>query len=341
MKFQHKDLAKLSKSYPPQVLAILVYGPDAGHVAETAKLLGESVVDDIKDPFAVVNTDSDKLRRDPASLIDSAMAFSMTGGRRLVRVRNATDALTLLIDELIKLPAIEAKIILEAGHLDSRSKLKLLFERNEKLGALACYGDQGINLEYFIKNTLGDNKINATKDALDYLFAHLGNDRQHTKNELEKIILMVGGGGKLNLEDAASSVGDAGAMVLENIAFSAGSGDLKALTISLQRAGEDGQNPVAILRTTINHFQRLYNTVGLMDDGVIIAAALKTLRPPVFWNRQKEFEQQTKSWRLKKLETALRRLHQSELECKTTGMPQMAVCAQAILGICMANQRRH
>jgi DNA polymerase-3 subunit delta len=317
MKFQHKDLAKLSKSYPPQVLAILVYGPDAGHVAETAKLLGESVVDDIKDPFAVVNTDSDKLRRDPASLIDSAMAFSMTGGRRLVRVRNATDALTLLIDELIKLPAIEAKIILEAGHLDSRSKLKLLFERNEKLGALACYGDQ------------------------DYLFAHLGNDRQHTKNELEKIILMVGGGGKLNLEDAASSVGDAGAMVLENIAFSAGSGDLKALTISLQRAGEDGQNPVAILRTTINHFQRLYNTVGLMDDGVIIAAALKTLRPPVFWNRQKEFEQQTKSWRLKKLETALRRLHQSELECKTTGMPQMAVCAQAILGICMANQRRH
>ena len=139
-----------------------------------------------------------------------------------------------------------------------------------------------------------NNQIDVPREALDYLSTHLGNDRRHTKNELEKIILLAGPNGRLTLKDVASSIGDAGAMVLENIAFSAGAGDLKALTISLQRAEEDGQNPVAILRTTISHFHRLYNTVGLMEDGVIIAVALKTLKPPVFWNRQKEFEQQAK-----------------------------------------------
>jgi DNA polymerase-3 subunit delta len=341
MKFQQKDLTKLSQNYPPNIFGILLYGPDTGHVTETAQIIGEGTVDDLKDPFAVVNTNSEQLRQDPAFLIDSAMAFSMTGGRRLIRVKNATDALTPLITDLIKLETIEAKIVLEAGHLESRSKLRLIFERSNKLGALACYGDQGVNLKRLIQDTLRNNQIDVPREALDYLSAHLGNDRRHTKNELEKIILLAGPNGRLTLKDVASSIGDAGAMVLENIAFSAGAGDLKALTISLQRAEEDGQNPVTILRTTISHFHRLYNTVGLMEDGVIIAVALKTLKPPVFWNRQKEFEQQAKSWRVKKLEAALNRLLQSEQECKTTGMPQMAVCSQAILGVCMANKRAY
>ena len=341
MKFQQKDLTKLSTNYPPDIFGILIYGPDAGHVTETANVIGEGAVDDLMDPFSVVNTNSGELRQDPAFLIDSAMAFSMTGGRRLIRVRSATDALVPLIENLIKQETIEAKVILEAGHLEARSKLRLVFERNDKLGTLACYGDQGINLERLIRDTLRANQVTSTQEALNYLFTHLGNDRQHTKNELEKIILMLGAGGELTLEDAASSIGDSGAMVLENIAFSAGSGDLKALTISLQRAEEDRQNPVTILRTTINHFHRLYNAVGLIENGVMLAAALKTLRPPVFWNRQKEFEQQAKSWQLKKLEASLGRLLQSEKECKTTGIPQMAVCAQAILSICMANHRKY
>jgi DNA polymerase-3 subunit delta len=340
MKFQQKDLEKLSKNYPPNIFGILLHGPDTGHVTETAKMIGEGAVDDLKDPFSVVNTNSEQLRQDPAFLIDSAMAFSMTGGRRLIRIRSATDALTPLISDLIKLETIEAQIILEAGHLDSRSKLRLIFERNDKLGALACYGDQGINLERLIRDTLIKNHVNATREALDYLFTHLGNDRQHTKNELEKIILMAGTNGKLTLEDATSSVGDAGAMILEDIAYSAGLGDLKNLTISLQRADEDGQNPVTILRTTINHFHRLYKAAGLIENGATLSIALKTLRPPIFWSRQKEFEQQAKLWRLRKLEAVLNRLHQSERECKTTGMPQMAVCAQAILGVCMTNQPR-
>jgi hypothetical protein len=54
----------------------------------------------------------------------------------------------------------------------------------------------------------------------------------------------------------------------------------------------------------------------------------------VFWSRQQEFERQARFWTRGKLELALQRFFMGELQCKTTGIPQMALSCQVLIGAC-------
>jgi len=239
-----------------------------------------------------------------------------------------------VIETILQFEKIEANIILDAGNLDKRSKLRTLFENDKKLGSLACYADQGSSLRDLINQIFKESDIYAEEGVLDYLLARLGNDRQHTVNELNKLALMVGPGGCLSLEDTIDSIGDAGLLALEDVAFFTGSGNLESLCLSLQRAEDSGQSPIAILRTVINHFQRLHSVAIKIEEGASLEATIKSLRPPVFWSRRQEFEKQARFWTREKLELVLQRFFMGELQCKTTGIPQMALSCQVLIGAC-------
>ena len=335
MKYQHRALPTLAKKFPEGIFAILVYGPDAGHVSETVKKLVGGAVTDPKDPFSITEVDAQTIKQDPTFVIDSALAFSMSGERKLIRIRNATDIMLPTIEAILQFETIEANIILDAGNLDTRSKLRALFEKNNKLGSFACYGDQGSSLKNIINEIFKENSVYAGEGVLDYLLSHLGNDRQHTINELNKLALMVGPEGRLSLEETIDSIGDAGLLALEDIAYFTGSGNLETLCLSLQRAEDSGHNPITILRTVINHFQRLHSITIKTEEGASLETTIKNLRPPVFWSRKQEFERQARAWTTDKLELALERFFIGEHQCKTTGIPQMPMCCQVLIGVCL------
>ena len=98
MKYQHRALPTLAKKFPEGIFAILVYGPDAGHVSETVKKLVGGAVTDPKDPFSITEVDAQTIKQDPTFVTDSALAFSMSGERKLIRIRrsNARRAATSL-----------------------------------------------------------------------------------------------------------------------------------------------------------------------------------------------------------------------------------------------------
>ena len=174
MPTQHRALPVLATQFPEGIFAILVYGPDAGHVSETVKTLVGGAVADPKDPFSITEVDIQIIKQDPAFVVDTALAFSMTGERKLIRIRNATDIVVPVIKTILQFEKIEANIILDAGNLDKRSKVRTLFENNKKLGSLACFGDQGSSLRDLIDKIFKGSDIYAEEGVLDYLLARLG-----------------------------------------------------------------------------------------------------------------------------------------------------------------------
>src|ERR1700689_2430592 len=112
---------------PPKDLAIaLVYGPDAGLVQERAEKLLKSVVPDLTDPFNVADLSETVLLADPPRLADEAAAISMMGGRRVVRVRGATNNLTDLLEGFLDDPPGDALVVVEAGDIAKSSGLPKL-----------------------------------------------------------------------------------------------------------------------------------------------------------------------------------------------------------------------
>jgi len=338
MKLQQRDLQRILANRPADLRGILVYGPDAGHVSETAEVLARSVVEDPSDPFRSVILSGDTLRQDPTALIDAATAMSLTGGSRLVWVRGATDALAPRFQDLTDIPAVEALVVVQGDALDTRSKLRRVFESAPNLGALACYGDDGAGLVNFIKQTLEELGVRVGRDALDQLAANLGGDRRQTRSELEKLSLMVGAGGEVTLGAVVASIGDSASLAVDDIAYATADGNGLALDLALGRARANGENSVRILRTTISHFQRLHQAVTLIEAGLSLGSALGSLRPSVFRNRQAKFEAQLGSWSTARLEQCLDRLLEAEFRCKSTGMPDDVVCAQTLIGISLSRR---
>jgi DNA polymerase-3 subunit delta len=334
MKIATGQAERFVRSPDPNIRGILVYGPDSGLVRERVEALARSVVEDPKDPFRVADLTARQLEADPARLADEAAAMALTGGRRVVRVGEAGDALSGLMKSFLADPAGDALVLVQAGELSPRSSLRKVFESAGLGAALACYRDDQRSLSAVITEMLAEHDLTATSEAMAYLSASLGGDRQLTRRELEKLILYKAGtGGSVDLEDAVACVGDSAALTLDDLALAVAGGDLAGLERTLLRSLEAGSSPVAILRVVARHFQRLHIAAGGIAAGLAPGEAVRRLRPPVFWKMVERFTAQCSAWSTPPLARALERLLQAEAACKETAAPAEVIAARALLEI--------
>ncbi len=338
MKVPAAQADRFAERPPAEVRAVLVYGPDDGLVRERANRLLRSVVDDPSDPFRVVDLAGAALGKDPARLADEAAAIAMTGGRRVVRLRDTPDSVAPVFKRFLDDPAGDALIVVEAGDLAARSALRKLFEGAGQAAALACYQDDARSLPGVIAGFLSEQGLTASRDASAYLTSHLGGDRQVTRRELEKLALYKGsakgaGGGEIGLDDVRACVGDSASLSLDDLIFALGDGDAAALERSLQRSLLEGASPISMLRAAARHLQRLHLVTGLVRQGNDPGEAMKRLRPPVFWKMSARFQVQARAWRPDDLGRALDQLLEAEAACKRTGAPADLIAARILHSI--------
>jgi DNA polymerase III subunit delta len=322
-----------------EIDAVLLYGPDNGLVRERAQTLARAIVEDLSDPFLVTEITPGDLRDDRARLADEASALSMIGGRRVVRLRDATDSLIGAVDNLLDGRALAALVILEAGELSPRSRLRKSFEGAPRGAAIACYSDDPRALEGVIRDTLENHNLTVSGDALIYLRENLGGDRMISRTELEKLAAYCAGDAEVSLEAAVACVGDSAVMTLDDICFAAASGDQRALLRSLGRGFDEGMEPVRILRGAARHFMRLQFAAGAVSGGETVERAIKALRPPVFFKQQDQFRAQLRGWNLGELSNSVDALMSAELDCKTTGIPAEATCERALMRLAARGAR--
>lgn len=320
---------------PPQtVRAILLYGPDSGLIRERADIVSRTVVDDMSDPFRVAALTAATLGGDPARLSDEMSALSLTGGRRLIRVRDAGDAIAALITAVLSSPpAGDSLLVVEAGDLDKRSRLRTAFETSDIAAAVACYVEDEASLGRVIGQTLAAAGLSISPDAESYLAANLVGDRMVARTEIEKLITYMGEETRVELEHAQACVGDSAALALDEPAWAAADGDFTALDRALGRLFGEGTSPIAILRTTQRHFQRLHLVTARISRGDTAQKAMQALKPPVFFKMEARFMGQIRRWGPDTVYQALDRLTETEAACKRTGMPDQVLCARLLFQI--------
>lgn len=321
----------------PKARVVLVYGPDAGLVRERIAALVRTVVDDPGDPFRVGELTGAILKTDPARLADEAAARALTGGRRVVVVRGAGDESVGAVENaLAGAGEGDALMLMEAGELTARARLRKLCEGDAHAAALPCYADDAASLARLVESTLGAYDIRAEREAVDYLVGNLGGDRQLSRGELEKLALYVGDGGTATLDDAQACVGDSAQRSLDDACLAAADGDPTAVDRALVRAWQEGTSPVAVLRAAQRHFQRLHLAAAQVRRGTPADRALATLRPPVFWKHRDRVRRQLERWPAPRAAAALDWLTQAELGAKSTGQPDRALCGRTLLRIAHA-----
>lgn len=318
------------------VRAVLLYGPDAGLVRERADRLARGVVPDDKDPFRISELTGAGLADDPPRLADEAQAMCFGGGRRLVRVRDAGDGAAPAFESFLDDapqgdPGRDALVVVEGGDLAKKSKLRELFEASKHAAAIACYVEEGAALAQTVRAALNARGLKASDGTVNILAALLGPDRQLLNAEADKLALYLGDGGTVEEADVLACAADSAEATLDDAIDAALAGSREATDLALRRLAAEGEAPVRVMRGLARHFLRLQGVQARMDAGEPIESALRSLRPPLFFKRERAFRAQLQLWRGPRLADALDRVTQAELRCKETGQPDQLLSERVFL----------
>lgn len=340
MKLKAAQVETFLRAPDAKAQLVLIYGEDEGLVRERAVKLAKTVVEDLKDPFRVIEMGSAQLKEDSSRLRDEAAAISFGGGRRVIRLRDIGDAQAPAISDFLKDPAGDALIVIEAGSLPTRSKLRQAVEKAGNGMALPCYADSGRDLEGLISAVMDDHKLRIDRDATRYLVANLGSDRMISRSELEKLALYAFKDGQVTLADAMDCVGDSSARHYDDVIQAVSQGNVVNLDTALTRLTEEGLNPVGALRMMLGYFQKLHLVKGQITQGANTEQAMKSLRPPLFFKAADQFRANLNNWAVPTLQRALQILLEAEKDCKSSLAVPETIAHRAMIKIAVARQKQ-
>ena len=324
----------------PAIGLILLYGPDQGLVADRRRLLLEAVLGAADDPFRLVELEAERVVAAPGLLLEQADALSLVGGRRIVLIRQATDALAKPLAGLVEQGDHAALVIVEAGELGTGSALRRLAEKNAAAAAIACYRVEGAGLESLIRGHLRELGLVAEPEAMAYLVEHLGGNRELTRAELQKLALYKGEerAEPITLDEAAAVVGDSSALFVDAMVWACLARRPGEAAAILDRLLGEGQVPVRLIRALAATLLRLLPLAVRVNLGETAEAVVRGLKPPVHFSQRAPMQRALASWRPARLEAALARTVEAERRCKRARAPDRLLARRLIEEIATLTQ---
>ena len=323
MKFAGKRAEGFLTKPDPSCWAALIFSEDEGVAGDAARTLLKTWGE-----FELITFDEDTIRREPALLFDALEAQSLLGDDRAIRVRTNGDKIAALLIEAIKMGdqspgRFAARLIVTAGGLQKRSKLRAGFEAANSAAALQLFEDDAGNIADLVRAALQDTGAETEPGVIELFTGDLPGHRGLARQEIEKLCLYAYGLGrpisaedihKLNATDIDQALGAAIAAALN--------GQAEHAMRMLDRVLIAGTNTITILRAIQRDAQRLLHAheIGGLQGNV----GMK-LRPPVWQSDWPTFSARLRSWSPKRLARIIERVYEAEQQVKTAGPSGQAV----------------
>jgi DNA polymerase-3 subunit delta len=340
------DVERFLSRPDPGVRAAVIWGKDRSGVRERADRLAKAVTERPDDPFDVALLTETDIEKGDGRFEEELSALSLTGGRRLVRLkltgertppeRVAAEALTAhAAGELNP----DCFLIVEAGALDRTSPLRKAAEKADGCASIPIYEDEAGDVTRLVREALAADKVGLTPEALQLFVARLPKERGVARQEVERLVLYIGpgSGGVLTLPDLDGFLGVEPEASLADAAQDAFGGKPGPAQAALRRARAEGEHGPAAVRALSQHLQRLRKAQALQAQGADAQAAAKQVG--VFWKNEKEFLRQVRAWSPALLDTLQPEVFDADRACKQTGSPDGLIAERLALSIAARARR--
>src|SRR5881394_332712 len=133
--------------------AVLLYGGDAGLVAERAAQLAKRLTERDSPPGEIIRLDDASLEEDPGRIFVELQTAPMFGGRKVLRTVAGR-----------RVTAAQLKPLVEGGNLRPDDALRALFEKSPAAAAIACFPDEARDLEVVMREVFAPGKMQITPE---------------------------------------------------------------------------------------------------------------------------------------------------------------------------------
>jgi DNA polymerase-3 subunit delta len=311
-----------------------------GVVRDRGHQLAAKIAKDPDDPFDVAQLTDGDLDNDAARLEGELSAQSLMGGRRLVRLRFATEKSSLdkLAAEALTRHAAgelnpDAFLLIEAGALGRDSALRKAAEKAPGAATIPCYEDEPGDVARQVREALAKDNLSLNAEALAVFVARMPKERGVARQEIERLALFLGPGcgAVATAADLEPFLGVEPEASLSDAAVDAFGGRIGEAQAGLRRAAQEGEGGPAAVRAMGMHLGRLRRALTLHKSGAGLQEAAKAAG--VFWKQEREFLRQARSWTLDELDRIQPEILSADRLCKTAGSPDQLIAERLALAV--------
>ena len=250
------------------------------------------------------------------SFFNNIFSKSFFETEKLILISRTSDKIVTLIEEIMDKKIEDLVIILNAGALDKKSKLRSLFEKHKKTICIPFYEDNNQTLNSIISQFFRNKKIPISQQLINILIERSRGDRKNLNNELAKIESFLIYKKNINLQEIIKLTNLAdNYSASELIDHSLAKNTRKAIAILNENNYSDEDN-IIIIRTLLVKLKRLVKIYELVDEKNNIDQVISSFRPPIFWKDKPLVTQQIKSWKKEKLMSLIYESNEIELLIK-------------------------
>jgi len=304
----------------------LLYGQNEGHKKE--------VIEDVFKKFYTDNVytyDESEILQNEEKFFSTILTKSFFENEKLIIISRVTDKINNLIQEVVEKNISDLVVVLSAGILEKKSKLRSFFEKSKKTICVPFYEDNNQTLSGIVNGFFRDIKIKISQELINLIVQRCGGDRQNLRNELEKIKNYSKSKNKVNPEDL---------LKLTNLAENYSASELidsclaknKKKTINILNENNYSiEDCILIIRTFLIKSKRLLKLVKEIENTKDIDSVISSCKPPIFWKDKEIIKQQITNWSYAEAENLLYKINETELLIKKNSASSINILSNFII----------
>ena len=291
----------------------LLYGENDGLKKDIKELIKKHLQERDIEILSFFESDIEKSQE---NFYNSIYNGSLFGDKKIIIINNGTDKIINQMEFVVEKNPENIFLIILSDVLEKKSKLRILFEKNTNLSCVPCYLDNERDLERIARYELQKEKINLSKEIINFLVEQSNNNRGSLKNEINKIKVLLKNKKELNINEIKALISFSGEIKSDNFINHCLCGNISEYKKMLTELYSNATNQIFLLRILSNKIQKLLKIKENENNYESLDILLNSSKPPIFWKEKPMVKKQITIWSLSDLKLSINKINTTELMCK-------------------------
>ncbi len=266
---------------------------------------------------------------------DQINSKSFFDNKKLIIIKDASDKIKEEIERILEKKIEDITIILISNVLEKKSKLRVLFEKNNELITIPFYKDDHKSLNDIANNFFKKKEISVSQETINIIVEKASGDRKNLKNELEKIENFLGLNKKLSIENVLKLTNLSENYSIQELVNNSLAKNKKNTLKIINENNFSFDDCIIITRSLLYAANRLLKLVEKKDKTQNLETLISNHRPPIFWKDKEIIKNQIKNWELKNIKNLIFKINKVELTVKKNSAIALNIILNFMIEECL------
>ena len=260
--------------------------------------------------------DENEVLQNKDNFYNQLFSKSFFENEKLIIINRISDKITDIVEEIIEKKISDLVLVLNANNLEKKSKIRSLFDKNQKTISIPIYEDNDQTLISIVNEFFKNKKIPISQQSVNLLVNRCRGDRQNLNNELQKIESFILNKKKIDINDLLKLTNLAENYDISQLVDNCLAKNKKKTIHILSENNYSLEDCMIIIRTFLIKSKRLLRLCDNYKNKKNVNDVISSFKPPVFWKDKIIVEQQIKSWNDNTVKNLIYKINEIELLIK-------------------------